>query len=91
MSHDTSLAHLVESLANQCVLVRVQLDVIVDRLVDEIASRPILSSGQRIQGIDFIGSRAKAHGFLGATHNLLIIPSNSLYYKRTWKSYAPLD
>ena len=56
--------HLFNPLANQRVLVGVQIDVVGDRLVDEIAARTVLRGGQCIKRVDLFDTGAEADGFL---------------------------
>jgi len=65
MAYNAASAHLFKPLAHQSVLVGVQLDVVVDRLVDEITARTFLRGGQGVEPIDLFGDRAEADGFLG--------------------------
>src|SRR5450755_2323603 len=89
MAYDTTFPHLCQALANKRVLVGVQFDVVVDRLVDEIATRTVLRGSQRIKGVDLLGVGAKADGFLGSSHNTWIISCIILYYKGSshWKDW----
>src|SRR5271165_4104384 len=80
MTHDAPFLHFFQSLANQCVLVGVQLDVVGDRLVDEIAARTLLRGGQRIKRLDLLHYGTEADGFLLAPHNARTITHIILYY-----------
>ena len=44
MVHNAPFAHVLNPFAQQRILISMQLDVVVDRLVDEIATRPVLGS-----------------------------------------------
>jgi hypothetical protein len=80
MAHDAAFPHLFQSLANQRVLVGVQLDVIGDRLVDEIAAWTFLRGGQRIKCVNLLSDGTETDGFLIAAHNTGTIPHIMLYY-----------
>src|SRR5271156_1862986 len=80
MAYDAALPHLFQTVPNQRVLVGVKLDVVGDRLVDEIAAGPVLCGGQRIKGVDLFGDGAEADGFLGDAHNTIIITCIISYY-----------
>ena len=82
MAYDAAFPHLFNPLANQRVLVGVQIDVVGDRLVDEIAARTVLRGGQRIKRVDLFGTGAEADGFLGVAHNARTIACIIVYYKR---------
>jgi len=59
----------------------VQLDVVGDRLVDEIAARTVLRGGQRIKRVDLCGLGAEADSFLDVAHNARTITCIIVYYK----------
>ena len=80
MAYDAAFPHLFQPLSNQRILVGVQLDVIHDRLVDEIAVRPFLRGGQRIKRCNLFGDGAETDGFLLAAHNARTITHIILYY-----------
>lgn len=80
MAYDAAFPHLLQPLSNQRVLVGVQLDVIRDRLVDEIAAGPFLRGGQRIKGFNLFGDGTETDSFLIAAHNAIIITHIILYY-----------
>src|SRR5207245_2379585 len=71
---------LFQPLANQCVLIGVQFDVVGDRLVNEIAARTVLRGGQRIKSVDLFSDRTETDGFLIASHNARTITHIFLYY-----------
>src|SRR5580698_10805904 len=81
MAHDASFPHLFQSFPNQRVLVGMQLDVIGDRLVDEIAARTFLCGGQRIKRFNLFGVGTETDGFVIATHNARTITHIIVYYK----------
>src|SRR5450631_2977609 len=80
MAHHTAFPHLFLSLADQCVLVSVQFDVVANCLVDQIAARTVLRGSQRIKRLDLFGNGTEADGFLGA-RNTVTVPCIILYYK----------
>src|SRR6267143_2918264 len=80
MVHDAAFPHLFQSLANQRVLVGVQLDVIGDRLVDEIAAWTFLRGGQRVKRFNLFSDGTETDGFLVAAHNATTITNIILYY-----------
>src|SRR5450631_4887667 len=80
MAHHTAFPHLFLSLADQCVLVSVQFDVVANCLVDQIAARTVLRGSQRIKRLDLFGNGTEADGFLGS-HNTVTVPCIILYYK----------
>jgi len=82
MAYDAAFPHLFNPLAKQRVLVGVQIDVVGDRLVDEIAARTVLRGGQRVKRVDLFGTGAEADGFLGVAHNARTIACIIVYYKR---------
>ena len=82
MPYDAAFPHLFNPLANQRVLVGVQIDVVGDRLVDEIAARTVLRGGQCIKRVDLFDTGAEADGFLGVAHNTRTIACIIVYYKR---------
>src|SRR4026208_2484211 len=80
MAYHAPFPHLFQALANQCVLVGVQLDVIRDRLVDEIAARPFLRGGQRIKRFNLFGDGTETDGSLVTAHNTKTITGIIPYY-----------
>src|ERR1700722_16252259 len=80
MTNDAAFPHLFQSLANQFVLIGVQLDVIGDRLIDEIAAWTFLRGGQRIKCFNFFSDGTETDGFLIASHNARTIARIILYY-----------
>ena len=91
MAYDAAFPHLFNTLVNQRVLVGVQIDVVGDRLVDEIAARTVLRGGQRIKRVDLFGNGAEADGFLGVALNARTITCIIVYYKTVClKPYFPL-
>src|ERR1700691_3572192 len=58
-----------------------QLDVIGDRLVDQIAARTALCGGQRIKRFNSFSDSTETDGFLVAAHNTRTITHIILYYK----------
>src|ERR1019366_2494037 len=80
MAYDAAFPHLFQPLANQRVLVGVELDIVGDRLVDEIAARTVLRGGQRIESVDLLGDGTETDGFLCA-HNAKTITCIIMYYK----------
>ena len=73
MTDHAPFPHLFETVLDQRVLVGVQIDVVGDRLVDEIAAGTGLRGGQRIKRVNLFGDGAEADGFLGSAHNPGII------------------
>jgi len=80
MAYDAAFPHLLQPLSNQRVLIGVQLDVIRDRLVDEIAAGPFLRGGQRIKGFNLFGDGTETDSFLVAAHNARTITHIIPYY-----------
>jgi hypothetical protein len=80
MAHDADFPHLFQSLADQRVLVGMQLDVIGDRLVAEIAAWAFLRGGQRIKRFNLLSDGTETDGFLVAAHNARTITHTILYY-----------
>jgi hypothetical protein len=66
---------------NQRVLVGMQLDVIGDRLVDEIPARTFLRGGQRIKRFNLFSDGTETDGFVIAAHNARTITHIILYYR----------
>ena len=60
MADDATFSHLLQSLANQRVLVGGQFDVVGNRLVDEITARPVLRGGTGIKRVNLFGIGAEA-------------------------------
>ena len=69
MTYDAAFPHLFETLLNQGILIGVKLDIVGDRLVDEVAARTVLCGRERIKRLNLFGGSAEADGFLGGTHN----------------------
>ena len=80
MAHDAAFPHLFQSLANQLVLIGMQLDVIGDRLIDEIAAWTFLRGGQRIKCFNLFSDGTETDGFFIAAHNARTITRIILYY-----------
>jgi hypothetical protein len=80
MAHDAAFPHLFQSLADQRVLVGMQLEVIGDRLVDEIAAWTFLRGGQRIKRFNLFSDGTETDGFLVAAHNTRTITHIILSY-----------
>src|SRR5581483_4795596 len=60
VAHDVPLSQLIEPFLYERVLIRAQFDVVADRFVDQIAARPVLCSGERVEGFNCFGVRAEA-------------------------------
>jgi len=80
MADDAAFPHFCNALADQRVLICVQLDVVGNRFVNKIAARTILRSSQRIECIDLFGHGAEADSFLGRAHNAKTITCIISYY-----------
>jgi len=51
-----------------------QLDVVADRLIDEIAAGSVLRGGKRIERVNLFGVSTEADGFFRVGHNAITIP-----------------
>src|ERR1700751_831644 len=79
MAQNAALAHIFKSLAHERVLVGVQLDVISDGLIDEIAAWAVLRRGKRIERSYLFRIGTEADGFFYA-HNTQTITDIIVYY-----------
>src|ERR1700674_152140 len=73
MADNPAAPHIFKPLAHGRVLVGVQLDVIGDGLIDEIAARAVLGCGKRIERINLFGVGTEAYGFFCVAHNAITI------------------
>jgi hypothetical protein len=73
VTDNTAFPHFFKSFAHERILVGVQLDVIGDGLIDEIAAGAVLRDGKRIERINLFGVSTEADSFFSVAHNAVNI------------------